>query len=156
MPNLVRIDDLINGAPAFDLKDVLCLLPPAAHMLTWRILDMSDGRGDAEKFAKLETCWPEINRKAQETADGMLVDWDTLVAYADAMLQIVDGLFVGCSKSDCLADLTEGYSDGDLYARVDIAIEAVDSSFWLVYARDETFLAGIETRFHDVVPQTLP
>ena len=69
---------------------------------------------------------------------------------AGRLLQVIDGIVAG------YRDAPPARSDADLRGAAEVVIEAVDSTFWRIYARDPTVIERFRDHYpdmRDVVPE---
>ncbi|MDP9371533.1 MAG: hypothetical protein M3Q65_03565 [Chloroflexota bacterium] len=141
MAGIIEIWDRRPDSPhllALDLLDLLPLVAPEGRQLVWAILEL-EGEGVLPN-----------DRYRQETEDsptGAVVSWDELIAIARAVKQVLWGVFVGCTAASVIPRL---HPDTDLYSQSEIVIEAIDSTYWRVYARDDRVLQRLGAAFREV------
>jgi hypothetical protein len=141
-----------QGVLAVELSTLLDFLAAEGPLLTWAILDLyaTGDLGDDRSMLDLE-------RQVAESPTGLLLSWDELGVLASAFTQVIDGVFVGCRNAASIPPL---HPKAELYARCEIVLEAVDSTLWAVYARDDRVLQRLQAAFHDVqavpVPASVP
>ena len=153
MPGMIEIRDKdTQGVLVVELSDLLELLAAEGPLLAWAILDLyaTGDLGDDRSMLDLE-------RQIAESPTGLRLSWDELGALASAFTQVIDGVFVGCRDAASIPPL---HSKAELYARCEIVLEAVDSTLWAVYARDDRVLRRLRGAFHDIqmvpVPASVP
>jgi len=120
-----------------DLDAVLDRLPTAVD-LRWAILEMwAVGVDDTVDIAALEA-------QAHASPTGLELSGPQLREVAGRLHQLVDGIVVGFRGRPPLR------SDPDLRTSCEVVIEAVDSTFWRIYAAETTMLDRLRTDFDDV------
>jgi hypothetical protein len=111
-----------------------------------------EARSDPDKF---KGNLLEIEHQVRQSSQGLIFTWDELVAFANALIEVLDAVIVGCKDKKSIPRLIPG--DG-VFGPCEIGIEAFDSSLWRVYARDDEVLQKVQAAFHDVavVPLSSP
>ena len=162
----VREYDLPNGrtgqALAFDLRHLLPLVAGEGPSLRWAAIPMGEsteilGRGprDEEAYA--------LGARVDATEEGVPLDWADLNDLSASIMQTVWGTFVAVHDPAALAEIPSLFHDdwryldrasARFYDVVEIAFQAVDSSYWLVWARDEAARERIRGAFSSV--ETIP
>jgi hypothetical protein len=147
MAGMVEIRDATQQSPggpevlAVTLADLLECIASEGRALTWTILDLeavgelSDGRNMLD-----------LEDRIAVSPYGLIVSWEWLVALAQDLEQVVNGLIVGVKDPLMTRQISR---EADFCAVSDLALEAVDSSLWSVYARDDRVLKRLRTRFRD-------
>lgn len=144
MPGIVEIrDSNADGLLTVKLRDVLRVVEPEGRDLTWSILDL-EARSDPDKF---KGNLLEIEQKVRESPQGLIFTWDELVTFAHALIEVVDAVIVACKDQKLIPSLKPG---DEVFAQCEFGIEAVDSSVWRVYARDDQLLQKVQAAFNDV------
>jgi hypothetical protein len=100
-----------------------------------------------------------FGQRVDASPAGVPLSWNDLSALADAIDYTVWGTFLGCGKRADFAGLAALFLDDyryldrtapEFYETVEIAFQAVDGWFWLVYARDNALRETIRNAFDDV------
>lgn len=126
-----------KGFLAPDLRDLLPLLQPEGPGLVWAVLYL-------EAFGYVQPMYSRV----EESPDGVIVTWAELCEFAAKEFQTIWGEFVGCRDR---ASIPEPRADGaDLYGPCEFVLEAIDSSYWTVYAKDDAILDRFRAAFRDV------
>jgi hypothetical protein len=121
----IRIRDLTEqGFLAFDLADLLQVLGDSARTSAWRC--------SVEECIALENARPHL-QEAYNTREALT--GTELFTLARETLQVIDGAF-------------EAFHDGEKNPW--IKLEAIDSSYWEVFARDSLELSRFESHFRAV------
>lgn len=127
----------ISDSPSPHLADLLDLIE-VAEKLRWTIMDMwAIGRDDDFDVLALE-------REAASSASGLSMTYVELRAFADRLLQMIDGVVVGYREHP------PDRLDADLRSTAEIVLEAVDSSGWRIYARDHAVVDRFRRQYGDV------
>jgi hypothetical protein len=137
-----------QGGLAVELIDILDLLAPEGCQLTWAILDL-EATGDPEKGKNMLDLEQEIER----SSTGLLISWDALISLARSLFQVINAVIVGCKDVASIPKLQPGEP---LYVSTELVLEAIDSSLWRVYARDDKVLRRLQEAFHEVYILTAP
>lgn len=144
MPGIVEIKDKDEQGPlAVELVDLLDLIKPDGQQLIWAILDLEavgDGRG--KDILDLE-------KEMMRSPKGLIFNWDGLVALAGSCNQITNVTVIGCRDIAALPELKPG-SESDIYTPSEFVLEAIDSSLWCVYAKDDKVLRRLQQKFQVV------
>lgn len=144
MTRVVRINDT-DGGVLVSLSAVLAPLRPEADALNWSVLDLREVVPAGDE-STAERAIAEVARSPRGWAG---LNFSELVAFANGIRQVVDGLFVGIKPN--AQPPTRADDDSTLLARSEVLVAAVDSSLWLVSAPDE-LLTRMTTSFAQVVP----
>ena len=154
MPDLLQINDAEDHILSFDLIDILEALDGESPGFTWAIhelwaesaegslLDLGPGRNVLR-----------FEEELKASPIGVVMDWQQLVALARSARQVIDAIIVATRD---IGSLPEWVSVEDLYKTCEIVIEACDSSYWLVYARNDLLINKLETAFKDVKRLSVP
>jgi hypothetical protein len=172
MVEVLRISDMTpvlwNGREsrvlAFDLRDLLPLVALEGPSLHWAAIPIgnestfitgNEGPRAEEAFA--------LGELVDASEEGVPLAWEDLADLSGSVLQTVWGTFVGVRDPTVFAEIPRLFN-GDwryldrgterLYDSVEIAFQAVDSSFWLVWVKDESLRAPIRGAFSSV--ETIP
>jgi hypothetical protein len=95
----------------------------------------------------------ELERTANESPTGLILSWAQLREYAQGLKEIVNGTFIAYAEGVLVPHFHLGM---DIYAPSELVIEAVDTTYWQVYARDEQLLRRIQGTFRRVEVLALP
>ena len=162
MPGLLKISDTKRGRGsglAFDISDLLGLISDEGPRLTWSIFPGGEGTFITGDFSGMGMDAAEFWQKVDASETGIILPWSHLVAFAEAIQQTNDGTYIGCKDADTFTSLALLYLDEwcyvdraspAYYEAVEIVFQAIDSSFWLVYSRNDTVVQHIRNAFHDV------
>lgn len=133
----------IRHEPTVHLRGLLELIQ-GETVLRWSILELwataEDGTIDLVA----------IERLAAASPTGLMVDDSELRQIAGGLSQVIDGILVGFRGDPPLRFAT------DLRPCADVVIEAIDSTYWRVHARDDTALDRIRHagwRVRELVPE---
>jgi hypothetical protein len=88
-----------------------------------------------------------IERQVELAPTGLQMTFDELQRLAAGLVQVVDGLFVGCAAADRFP--SRSASDDEIIEHAHITVAAFDSTFWLVSA-PEAVLDRIHAQFERV------
>jgi hypothetical protein len=153
MGTLIRIfDDLPPDVPgpAIELVQLLDLLPPQARSFTWSILELE---GRAKGVFRDGRTMLELERAANESTAGLILTWEQLREYAQGLKEVISGTFVAYAAGTAIPPFQPGM---DIYGPSELVIEAVDTNYWQLYARDEQLLRPIQDTFRRVEVLALP
>jgi hypothetical protein len=150
MSNIIKISDTKNGVLAFDLIDLLNLMPPVAREINWSILDLSQFLEKQDNLHVYGREFLRINVEAHSTPGGYKLSWQDLVTYAEAINQVADGVFIGCKNVEMASRVSFDSADEDIYSVSEFVLEAFDSSYWVIFSREDDFLNRCRTTFQDV------
>lgn len=144
MAGIIEIrDKTAPGVLTLTLRDLLAFFEDRGPHLVWSILDL-EAVGDPDKL-KIELL--ELERKARESPHGFILKWEDLVALAESLVDVWGTLIAASDTADSIPRLTHGTEQ---FEPCEVALEAFDSSFWRVYARDDAIIRKLESSFHDV------
>lgn len=124
----LTIHDLDGAVLAFDLRDLLRVLAPRSLAATWKITSSSASAFDATGSGGLR-----LEALADTPAQ---IIGEELLTIADDTVQVIWGDFVGALPAD---------PDQEW-----LIVRAVDSSFFEIETSDQSSIAAIKSRFHDV------
>lgn len=153
---IITLDPHSEGGPWFDLAGLLALISEEGPKLHWRVAANCEGmeiffeggaRGRSEEVV--------FSNAVESARNGLVVSWDELVDLGTRTRQTIWGAYFGFAEPEepDLPMLLNGewmtFQEGtpEFFARVTIALQAVDSSFWMIYARNEEVRARLEAAF---------
>ena len=119
---LGKLLDLVGDQPALD----------------WSVMEVwAIARDDGTDLVALE-------RRAAASSHGLTMSAAALRELAGELFQVVDGIVVG------YRDRRPDRGDEDLRSTATVVIEAIDSTFWRVYARDKAITERMRHHYSDV------
>ena len=166
MPTIVKISDYDGrGVLAFDLKHLLPLVDTVGADLTWHVIPGGETTWFLGQLTALNAV-DEFAKQVESSENGVELTWRELLELADSVNQTVWGTFVGVKPEVPWPRFTDMFSDdcryvdratSSFYDSVEIAFQAVDSSYWLAYLQDADVRERIRALFDhvkviDVVP----
>ena len=144
MPGIVEVRDKDpRGFLTVELGDLLEIVEPHGRHLIWSVLDL-EARSDPAKF---KGDLAAVEREIKLSSTGLIMSWADLLVFSDSLIEVLEGLFVGCKDRDSIPKLIPG---DEVFSQCEIGIEAVDSSMWRVYAREDAILHKVAKAFRDV------
>lgn len=144
MSGTVEIKDKnAQGILAVGLIDLLNLIKADGQQLIWAIFDL-EAVGNIRGKGMLD-----LEKEIMRSHKGLIFNWDGLVTLARSCDQIIDATVVGCRDIAAIPELKPG-SESDIYTPSEFVLEAVDSSLWCVYAKDDKVLRRLQKEFHVV------
>ncbi len=144
MAGIVEVrDSNSDGLLTVELLNFLRVVEPEGKNLIWSILDL-EARTSPDRF---KGNLLELEQQVRQSLQGLIFSWDELVAFANSLVEILNAVIVGCKDENRIPTLIPG--DG-VFAQCEIGIEAVDSSLWRVYAREDVLLKKVQASFNDV------
>lgn len=144
MAGIIEIRDRDErGVLSVELKDLLAFFDHEGPNLIWSIQDL-EAVGDPEKL-KVDVL--EIEKLAKESPQGFLLRWQGLLQLAQALTDVWNAWIVACRDGEPIPKAIYSSAKIDQYEAV---IEAGDSSFWRIYARDHSIIHRIASKFNDV------
>lgn len=158
--------DLPNGRKghvlAFDLRDLLPLVTDEGSLLYWAAIPMGEGTEILGRGPRDEEAYA-LGAKVDATEKGVPLDWEDLNDLTSSILQTVWGTFVAFRDPTSFAEIPSLFNDDwryldrasvRFYDLVEIAFQAVDSAYWLVWAKHEVVRERIRGAFAAV--ETIP
>lgn len=142
---LVSIHDQSpRGYLAFDLRDVLAALGDNVSQWTWWVTEL-DALGDAE----VQSFCDAVESQGE---NGVWVTAEEFMLLAGKIEQTIEGKFFGFTKDRSPSELTDEDLNWGRFPtnQMQIGILAVDSSFFEVFARQESIVAAVRSKFSDV------
>ena len=88
---------------------------------------------------------PEFERQIAESPDGLLVTWNELCELSEKLKEVINVVIIGYKNR---RDIQKHHNERELLSSCDIVIEAFDSSYWRVYAKDQAVIDRIEESFN--------
>jgi hypothetical protein len=159
MPTILKLSDLDGrGVLAFDLRHLLPLVEGVASDLVWRVLPAAETTwllGTASAVIPVQ----QFSIRVDDSKDGVDLSWIELQDLAESIHQTVCCTFIAARLGTALPDLANMFLDEwryvdraavSFYEAIEIAFQAVDSSFWLVYIRKGDLRERIREAFEDV------
>jgi hypothetical protein len=157
---VLKINDLTeSGVLAIDLKNLIALILSEGQRLTWRAFPMAESMEIVGDLTPLGTNAVEFEQRVDASESGVALRWDDLVTLAGCIDQTIWGMFLGCQDAAAFAGSGRWFLDDwhyldraarGFYASVEIGFQAVDSSYWFVYARDAAVRERIRSAFTNV------
>ena len=132
-----------RGILTVELKDLLAFFDHEGPTLIWSIQDL-EAVGDPDKL-KIDVL--EIEKLAKESPQGFVLRWQELVELAQTLTDVWNAWIVACSYG---APIPKAIYKSEKVDQFEAVIEAFDSSFWRVFARDHSIIHRIASKFHDV------
>jgi len=159
MPTVLKISDYDGrGVLAFDIKHLLPLVATIGADLNWHVIPA----GETTWLLAKTTALKETQKFSEliEASDlGFEITWSELLELAESVTQCVWLTVIAVQSDTPWPGVNDIFSDNSryidralptFYESVEIALQAVDSSFWLVYGRDAEVREQIRTAFDDV------
>jgi len=159
MPMVLKISDNDGrGVLAFDLKHLLPLVATVGADLSWHVIpagEMTWLLGELKSLKAIK----EFTSKVEDSDIGVQLTWQDLGALADSINQCIWATFVGVLPETPWPGVADMFADDSryvdraaprFYTGVEVAIQAVDSSYWLLYVRDDVVRERIRAMFEDV------
>ena len=142
MGGIIEIRDRERGG-LVSLKELLACFEHEGPNLIWSIQDL-EAVGDPDKL-KIDVL--EIEKLAKESPQGLVLRWQELVELAQTLTDVWNAWIVACSYG---APIPKAIYKSEKVDQFEAVIEAFDSSFWRVFARDHSIIHRIASKFHDV------
>jgi hypothetical protein len=159
MPTIFRISDASErGYLSFDLRDLVALVEPEAAHLCWHAIPMGEQTWIMVDETASQTML-DLPARVDASPNGVELSWPEMQELAASTHQTIWGTFIGIQPKTPLPSIAEMFPDKWHYFNqamsvffdvVEIAIQAVDSSFWHLYARDDKVMERIRAAFADV------
>jgi len=159
VPKVLKISDYDGrGVLAFDLKHLLPLIATVGTDLSWYVIpaaEMTWLLGDLKSLTPIK----ELTDKVEDSEIGVQLTWQELCALADSINQCIWATFVGMLLETPWPGVADMFADDGryidraaprFYETTEIAFQAVDSSYWLVYIRDDQVRERSRAAFDDV------
>jgi hypothetical protein len=138
MRQRVEIYDSTDGnVLAFDLREVLSALPPAASQLEWYLLDL-EATGSGPNHEPII----DFERAVASSQHGVKLGWDELHNLAENVTQTINATLVGTS-----AELPPPSLPLSTSYPAPVIIEAIDSSLWAVASPNAEVVESILRSF---------
>lgn len=138
----IRILDKRDRIITIGLPDILQEINEG-DQFQWSILYLQT-TGDLGKGKSI----PEFEKQIIELEKGLLITWKYLNDLSHKIWDLMDIIIIGCKD----ARLLKRYeNDQEMYEACDIAIEMVDSGYWEVFAKDESLIQRLATKFKDII-----
>lgn len=139
---VLTIRDAFDGFLTFDLRDIVDAIAKWGADLTWVLREVSGfGPGFEPHRSGTSEALPEL-----------ILTWVDLVEFSHRVGQVYDGMFLGMRDPECLAGVDDPACP---WKYAEISVEAVDSTYWRVYARDSAIFAALRDRFRQTEPGSL-
>lgn len=92
----------------------------------------------------------DFENEIKTSPHGLQMQWDQIMSLAKSIFQIINGTFVGITPGNHFPR----FEDSEIKALSEIVIQMIDSSVWIVAARDENVVRSIEKRFVETTVKT--
>ena len=159
VPSVLKISDYDGrGVLAFDLRHLLPLVANEAADLSWYVIPAGETTWFLGQLTALKTV-DEFSKQVEASENGVQLTHREILELAESINQTVWGTFVGVRQETKLPALLDMFSDDcryvdraapRFYEVVEIGLQAVDSSYWLIYVRDAELMERIRATFDDV------
>lgn len=127
MPNAVQIFQQGDSAwLGFDLREVMDAVGPHPD-LTWVLRD-AEFNGDVR--AVWSEGWETVQRQSDQPS-GVWMTWAEMRTLGETCQQIIDGCFTGYDSA----------------GKAQLLLRAMDSTYWIVWSRDDALLEAVGSRF---------
>lgn len=143
MSGMIRIDDKdADGFLGVHLPSLLDTLVDEGPRLTWVVqhLSTSGDLGSGKSVLDLE-------KESRTPPYGIVIAWRELVDLAHRFAQVQDGVFAGCTDPNKLPRID---ALDEPHRLCEVVLEAVDSSYWEIFARDDAILSRLRRQFNSV------
>lgn len=137
----LKIFDNDDGFVYVKLQDIFEEIPNG-NQLYWSILflDAVGNLGEGKSIVKL-------GDQVRESEVGYRLSWKELNELASKFDQVIDIQIIGCADKQHLVRYSD---DQDKYENCNVYIEMVDTSFWLVFSKDESLIDRLSAKFKEV------
>lgn len=143
MPAAIKIRDSDDqGFLNVGLSNLLNLLGSEGERLVWVVQDLTVS-GRLSEGRSVE----DLEIESRRPPHGIVMGWHALIRLAAELTQVQDGIFAGCRDLSSVPQIDEQVQ---LYSVSEVVLQATDSSYWQVYARNETKLKEFQRAFSDV------
>ena len=138
MRQTIRIEDKDAKGVLIGLPRILDVFEPEGGTMTWAMFDLwiIGNLGGGKSVLDLE-------QESRTVPKGKCVAWRELRAFSEAVTQIIEGTFVGCTKSNTIPDRLTS----EALQACDVVISAVDSSFWEVTVHEGHLMKRLQNTF---------
>lgn len=140
MRKVIRIDGDSNEVLSVDLIDILNCID-SGERTNWALLWI-EAIGElvgAESILDLE-------QRINKAEKGTIMTWYELVGLSTGITQAIDLLIIGDKNP---LNIRERSTNG-IYENYDYTIELIDSSYWIIYSKNEAFLKGVFEKLEGV------
>lgn len=124
------------------LVDLLAKVP--ANDWAWSILEF-DGVGQMPANDSVL----EFQKRVRQQPGGLVLTWSEISRFAEAVEYTIDCLIVAASRMDRL-EATKLLADD--FQECEIAIRAIDSTEWILFASNRTILDGLGRTLDELPP----
>jgi hypothetical protein len=137
----IRIFEKRNKVIIVRIKDILKEIDNGKSFY-WSILHFY-GSGQLYNGQSI----PAFENEIKKSEKGLIVPWETLVAFANSFDQVWDILIIGCRNKGFISRYD---NDQSMYETCDIVIEMVDSYFWEVFSKEVNLIDKLAAKFNNV------
>jgi hypothetical protein len=159
---LLKISDNDDGWLIFDLRDLVRLIPDLGPRLSWGALSVSNGGFDvAPTVAAQDEDLMDFARQVEDAEAAIPLTWNEVVRRSEQTHQTNWGTYLGHPPDRPLPPLEDLFTDSACYLdrttatfteEIELAFQAVDSTYWLVYAKDPAVRRRFKAAFRSVEP----
>jgi hypothetical protein len=143
----IEISDQNDKGLSFDLIDVLEVIEPYSAGLEWYLAEFQLGsfHPKAEDTPNVEPWVLALWRAVENSNTPQRLTWETLAGFARAVRQtdscLIFAIRPGTSPPHEPLDLNGG--------NFEVVVQAVDSTFWAITARNEALIERLAGNFRD-------
>lgn len=124
----------------YHLKDILGLIENGEQYF-WTIYDFEATFVPNSSDQSLRTYQSIIN-----SPDDYKISWKELNAFASDLFQVINGYLLGSKDTNKLKIY---FNDDEMIKSCDISIVMFDSSWWIIYTKNEPFYERLVSNFKD-------
>jgi hypothetical protein len=131
-----------GGVLTVQLRDILSVMPPEFRHRDWQVYELR-ATGNLGNSRSL----PDLESRVETSAQGIVFSWNELWELSDKLDQVIDAIVILPRKVPLVFKAKDIQKIRD---ESDVMIEAVDSTFWRVFSRDEKVLNALRGRYKAV------
>lgn len=124
----IRIGCNADGLVTWTLKDIILQIR-GGEDLFWDILSFQ-GYWNHEKHGSIL----DFESSVESSPDGLVLDWKSLIDFAEKPTQINELLIIGSRSVD---DLRHYLDEAEMFNKCEYVLELFDSSYWTISGEDE-------------------
>lgn len=136
----IRIPDKVDQNKRVHLSDILNEIPKG-DSFKWSILNL-EGMGKVE-----EITIQDLEKEVDDSPKGLFLKWESLKELTTKLPQIIDMVLIGAQDESNLKHYPD---DQEMYETCDIVIVMFDSSYWEVFAKNESLIQSFASKFKGV------
>ena len=140
MGQFIKFAALETDSRKKQIKRILKIIEPIGKDMNWYILlDLEINNYTGDKFNVRE-----FEQTVLDSEHGILLQWDEIMDLSDHVLQFIWLNLAGCRNK---SNIPNKGPYKEQFEKCDVAIVIFDSSFWVVFSKNENIISNLSYQF---------